>query len=170
MSKIRTVGIAGTGLIGAGWAARLLIRGFDVIAYDVHPAAEAKLRAAIDVAWPSMSKLLGTSGKKGKLSFTTDLKEMASKADFIHEAAPEREDLKVKLFRDIDAIARPEVVISSSSSGFLPTVQAIAAASPPRRGISPRPPRAPRRAGARLAACARGSSPTLWRRAARREE
>ena len=118
MSKIKTVGIAGTGLIGAGWAARLLIRGFDVIAYDVHPAAEAKLRAAIDVAWPSMSKLLGSSGKKGKLSFTTDLKEMASKADFIHEAAPEREELKVKLFRDIDAIARPEVIISSSSSGF----------------------------------------------------
>ncbi len=122
MSKIKTVGIAGTGLIGAGWAARLLIRGFDVIAYDVHPAAEAKLRAAIDVAWPSMSKLLGTPSKKGKLSFTTDLREMASKADFIHEAAPEREDLKVKLFRDIDAIARPDVLISSSSSGFLPTV------------------------------------------------
>ena len=56
MTKIKTVGIAGTGLIGAGWAARLLIRGFDVIAYDVHPAAEAKLRAAIDVAWPSMSE------------------------------------------------------------------------------------------------------------------
>ena len=122
MSKIKTVGIAGTGLIGAGWAARLLIRGFNVIAYDVHPAAEAKLRAAIDVAWPSMSKLLGPTGKKGKLSFTTDLKEMASEADFIHEAAPEREELKVNLFRDIDAIARPDVLISSSSSGFLPTV------------------------------------------------
>ena len=44
---IKTVGIAGTGLIGAGWAARLLVRGYDVIAYDVAPAAEAKLRAAI---------------------------------------------------------------------------------------------------------------------------
>jgi len=31
MSAIATVGIAGTGLIGAGWAARLLIRGHDVI-------------------------------------------------------------------------------------------------------------------------------------------
>ena len=121
MGKIKTVGIAGTGLIGAGWAARLLIRGFDVVAYDVHPAAEAKLKAAIDVAWPSMSKLVGAVGKKGKLSFTTDLKEMAAKADFIHEAAPEREDLKIKLFRDIDAIAKPDVIISSSSSGFLPS-------------------------------------------------
>ena len=63
MSKIKTVGIAGTGLIGAGWAARLLIRGFDVIAYDVQPAAEAKLRAAIDVAWPSMARLLGKNSK-----------------------------------------------------------------------------------------------------------
>ena len=119
--KIKTVGIAGTGLIGAGWAARLLIRGFDVIAYDVSPKAEANLKAAIKVAWPSMEKLLGKPKKKGKLSFTTDLKEMASKAQFIHEAAPERKDLKIKLFKDIDAIAKPDVIISSSSSGFLPT-------------------------------------------------
>ncbi len=118
---IKTVGIAGTGLIGAGWAARLLFRGFDVIAYDVSPTAEAKLRAQIATAWPSLEALLGKPKKEGKLSFTTDLAEMASKADFIHEAAPEREDLKIKLFRDIDAVAAPHVIIASSSSGFLPT-------------------------------------------------
>jgi carnitine 3-dehydrogenase len=118
---IKTVGIAGTGLIGAGWAARLLFRGYNVIAYDVSPTAEDKLRAQIKTAWPSLEALLGKPKKKGKLTFTTDLKEMASKADFIHEAAPEREDLKIKLFRDIDAVARPDVIIASSSSGFLPT-------------------------------------------------
>jgi carnitine 3-dehydrogenase len=121
MATIKTVGIAGTGLIGAGWAARLLIRGFDVIAFDVKPEAEARLKAAIKVAWPSMEKLLGKPKRRGKLGFTTDLKQMASKADFVHEAAPEREDLKIKLFRDVDAAARPEVIISSSSSGFLPS-------------------------------------------------
>ena len=119
--KIKTVGIAGTGLIGAGWAARLLIRGFDVIAYDVSPTAEAKLKAAIKVAWPSMEKLLGKPKKKGKLSFTTDLAMMATKSEFIHEAAPERKELKIKLFKDIDQVAKPDVIISSSSSGFLPT-------------------------------------------------
>src|SRR6186713_1812717 len=98
MATVKTVGIAGTGLIGAGWAARLLVRGFDVIAYDVAPAAEAKLRGAIDVAWPSMLKLLGTAKvKRGKLQFTTDLEEMAAQSDFVHEAAPEREGLKIKL-------------------------------------------------------------------------
>jgi carnitine 3-dehydrogenase len=121
MAAIKTVGIAGTGLIGAGWAARLLFRGFNVIAYDVHPAAEEKLRAQIKTAWPSLEALLGKPAKKGKLTFTTDLKEMASRADFIHEAAPEREDLKIKLFADIDSAARPDVIIASSSSGFLPT-------------------------------------------------
>jgi carnitine 3-dehydrogenase len=121
MSDIKTVGIAGTGLIGAGWAARLLIRGFDVVAYDVSPEAETKLKAAIKVAWPSMEDLLGKPKKKGKLSFTTDLKAMAATAQFIHEAAPERKELKIKLFRDIDAAAAPNVIISSSSSGFLPT-------------------------------------------------
>ena len=121
MAAIRTVGIAGTGLIGAGWAARLLFRGLNVIAFDVSPTAEASLKAQIKTAWPSLEALLGKPAKKGKLTFTTDLKEMAAKADFIHEAAPEREDLKIKLFRDIDAAARPDVIISSSSSGFLPT-------------------------------------------------
>jgi carnitine 3-dehydrogenase len=121
MTAIKTVGIAGTGLIGAGWAARLLFRGINVIAYDVSPTAEAKLKAQIKTAWPSLEALLGKPKKKGKLVFTTDLKEMAAKADFIHEAAPEREDLKIRLFREIDAIARPDVVIASSSSGFLPT-------------------------------------------------
>ena len=121
MSTIKTVGIAGTGLIGAGWAARLLFRGFHVIAYDVSPSAEAKLKAQIKTAWPSLEALLGKSIKKGKLTFTINLKEMAEKADFIHEAAPEREDLKVRLFRDIDAAAAPHVIIASSSSGFLPT-------------------------------------------------
>ncbi|MBS0399279.1 MAG: L-carnitine dehydrogenase, partial [Proteobacteria bacterium] len=121
MTPVKTVGIAGTGLIGAGWAARSHFRGLDVIAYDVAPAAEARLRAQIDTAWPSLVALLGKPAKKGKLGFTTDLANMASKADFIHEAAPEREELKIRLFRDIDAAARPEVIIASSSSGFLPS-------------------------------------------------
>ena len=119
--SIKTIGIAGTGLIGAGWAARALHRGLDVIAYDVSPAAEAKLKAQIKTAWPSLNALRGKPNKKGKLTFTTDLAHMASKAEFIHEAAPEREELKIKLFRDLDAIANPDVILSSSSSGFLPT-------------------------------------------------
>ncbi len=57
---------------------------------------------------------------------------MAARADFIHEAAPEREDLKIKLFHYIDAAARDDVIIASSSSGFLPTTLQSRCAHPER--------------------------------------
>jgi carnitine 3-dehydrogenase len=122
MSAIATLGIAGTGLIGSGWAARALARGLDVIAYDPSPAAEGRLKSAIEIAWPSACALIGGAPPEtGRLTFTTDLQAMAAAADFIQEAAPEREDLKIALFRDIDAAARTDVLIASSSSGFLPS-------------------------------------------------
>jgi carnitine 3-dehydrogenase len=46
---------------------------------------------------------------------------MCQAADWIQEAAPEREDLKISLYEQIDELAGPSVVIASSSSGFLPT-------------------------------------------------
>ncbi len=120
--KIKTVGIAGAGLIGAGWAARFLARGLDVICYDPAPDAGPRVKAAVKVAWPSVLKLMGVKKvKKGKLNFTDDVEKMARKADFVQEAAPERENLKIKLFAAIDKAARPDVIIASSSSGFLPS-------------------------------------------------
>jgi carnitine 3-dehydrogenase len=77
---IKTVGIAGTGLIGAGWAARLLFRGYNVIAFRRLAGRRGKLKAQIKTAWPSLEALLGKPKKKGKLTFTTNLAEMAAKA------------------------------------------------------------------------------------------
>ncbi len=121
-SGIRTVGVAGAGLIGAGWAARFLAHGLDVVAYDPDAAAEKRLRSSVDNAWPPMLQLSGQDRlDRGNLSFTSDVEEMVSRADWIQEAAPEREDLKIALFSQLDALALPHVVIASSSSGFLPT-------------------------------------------------
>ena len=44
--EVRRVAVIGTGVIGAGWAARCLARGLDVVASDPAPGAEARLRAA----------------------------------------------------------------------------------------------------------------------------
>lgn len=116
------VGIIGSGVIGAGWAARHLVRGIDVIATDPAPGAEDRLNAAIETAWPSMLKLSAAPpGPRGKLIFTDRLEDAAANAAFIQEAAPEREQLKIDLFARLDAIAGPDVVIASSSSGFLPS-------------------------------------------------
>jgi len=122
MSDIKTVAIVGTGVIGAGWAARCLARGLDVIATDPGAGAEQKLRDAINTAWPAVAKLsMAPGAEPGRLSFVGTVAEAVTKADFIQENAPEREDLKRALHAEIDAAARPDVIIASSSSGLLPS-------------------------------------------------
>ena len=54
---VRTVGVVGTGVIGAGWTVRVLARGHDVLAWDPAPDAEDRLRAAVERDWPSAVKL-----------------------------------------------------------------------------------------------------------------
>ena len=122
MDEIKTVAIVGTGVIGAGWAARCLARGLDIVATDPGPDAEAKLREAINTAWPSLSRLsMAPGAEPGTLRFVPTVEEAVSNADFIQESAPEREDLKRALHAQIDAAAKPDAIIASSSSGLLPT-------------------------------------------------
>ncbi len=122
MDTVKTVGIAGTGVIGAGWATRMLGHGLNVIAYDPADGAEAVMRERIERGWPHMLRLMETEeSETGTVTFTKDVKEMAERVDWIQEAAPEREDLKIRLFSQIDAAAGSEVIIASSSSGFLPS-------------------------------------------------
>jgi carnitine 3-dehydrogenase len=121
-STITTLGLAGGGVIGSGWAARALAHGLDVVAYDPAPDGEAALRAAVDNAWPALERMgLEPGADRGRLHFVATVAELAAAADFIQENAPEREDLKRRLLAEIDANCGPDVVIASSSSGLLPS-------------------------------------------------
>lgn len=114
--------LVGTGVIGYGWAARCLGAGLDVIATDPAPGAEERLRDGVESAWPALERVgLSEGASKDRLSFTADLAEAVSEADFIQESAPEREDLKQELLARVDAVASPGAIIASSTSGFLPT-------------------------------------------------
>ncbi len=122
MAGIRTMGIVGAGVIGSGWAARALAHGLDVVAWDPGSDAEAKTRATIANAWPALERSgLAPGASQDRLRFVETLAEIAQASDFIQENAPEREELKQGLFAEIDAGARPDVVIASSTSGLLPT-------------------------------------------------
>ena len=120
---IRRIAIVGTGVIGASWAAQYLARGFDVIATDPAPNAEANLRKYVDEAWPALTDVgLSPGASRDRLSFTTNMKEALSQADFVQENGPERVDFKIKLFSDMDDATPPDAIIASSSSGITPSV------------------------------------------------
>jgi carnitine 3-dehydrogenase len=122
MRQVKTLGLLGTGVIGGGWAARALHFGIDVIAADVKPEMEAWIRGAIENAEPALAKLTTAPlPPKGKLSFTTNLDEMAAKADFIQENIPEQLPLKQRILAQVSRVAPADVIIASSTSGLMPT-------------------------------------------------
>jgi len=119
-NAIRCVGVVGTGVIGASWAAYFLARGFEVSACDPMPGAEARLCEAVARHWPVLEAMgLADGASATRLRFSADLAEALLGVDFVQENGPEREDLKVALFRDMDALLGPDVILASSSSGLL---------------------------------------------------
>ncbi len=118
--RIARVAVVGTGVIGASWAAYFLAQGLDVSAVDPMPQAEDKLRAAIARHWPSLQALgLAEHASQERLRFYDQLEAALEGADFVQENGPEREDLKIDLFRRMDAALPAHVVLASSSSGLL---------------------------------------------------
>jgi len=116
---VQRVAIVGTGTIGASWATYYLARGFDVAATDPGPGAESALRSYVDGAWDAVSTLgLAPGASPDRLTFTTDMRQAVADADFVQENAPERPDLKVKLYADIDDATPSDTIIASSSSGI----------------------------------------------------
>lgn len=120
---IRRIAIVGTGVIGASWAAQYLARGFEVIATDPAPNAEANMRKYVDDAWPLMTSIgLSPGASRDRLEFTTDMTKALAKADFVQENGPERVDFKIKLYADMDAMTPLDSLIASSSSSLTMSV------------------------------------------------
>src|ERR1043165_3336608 len=119
---VRRIAIVGTGVIGASWAAQYLARGFDVVATDPAPNAEANLRKYVDDAWEQLESIgLSPRASRGRLRFEKDMKQALARADFVQENGPERPDFKMKLFADMDDATPIDSLIASSSSGITPT-------------------------------------------------
>src|SRR5271166_3900238 len=103
--QIQNIAIVGTGVIGASWASLFLARGLNVVATDPAPNAEANLRRYIDAAWKDLNVIgLSPNASRDRLGFTLDIREALAGTDFVQENGPERQDLKIKLFADMDAV------------------------------------------------------------------
>lgn len=131
---IRRVAIIGTGVIGASWAAQYLAKGLEVVATDIAPDAEAALRKFVKSAWPALERLgLAPGASLANLKFTVDLAEAVVGVDLVQENGPERLEFKQKLYKQLDELLPPDVIIASSSSGIkMSDIQSGAALHPER--------------------------------------
>ena len=119
---IKKVSVIGTGVIGTGWVIRCLTHNKKVIAFDKDIKLKKKLIVEIKRAWPFVKKLFNKNKLNFKnLEYVSKIEEAVKGADFIQECATENYSLKTKLMNTIGKFARPNAIISSSSSGLLPT-------------------------------------------------
>ena len=119
---IKKIAVIGAGVIGSGWVVRFLAYNKKVIVYDQDPKLKKKVISEIKRAWPFVKKLFNK--KKLKLEnfkYVTNIEDALKDADFIQECAPENYKLKTKLMEIIGKYSKINAIISSSSSGLLPS-------------------------------------------------
>jgi len=119
---IKKIAVIGTGVIGSGWIVRFLAHNKKVIAYDKDIRLKKKIIKEIKRTWPYVRKLFNKKKLKLKnFKYVTSIQEALKEADFVQECAPENYKLKTKLMEIIGKYSKPNVIISSSSSGLLPS-------------------------------------------------
>ncbi|MEU1116610.1 MULTISPECIES: 3-hydroxyacyl-CoA dehydrogenase NAD-binding domain-containing protein [unclassified Streptomyces] len=131
--EVRRVACVGAGVIGGGWVAHFLARGYDVSAWDPAPDAERRLRRLVGAAWPALTQLgLAEGASQDRLTVTATLEEAVADAQFVQESAPEKLELKRDLLAKLDAATPAGVVIASSTSGYPMTDMQTEATTPGR--------------------------------------
>ena len=131
--EIKKAAIIGGGLIGGGWAARLVLNGIDVNVYDPSPEAEQNLAEVISNAQKAYSKLtMAPLLKPGKMQFVNTIEAAVQGILFIQESVPENPDLKRKVLEEIDNYASEQALICSSTSGIKPSLLQVGMTSPQR--------------------------------------
>jgi 3-hydroxybutyryl-CoA dehydrogenase len=120
---IRNVTVLGAGTMGHGIAHAAIAGGYTTRLYDVSDAAVGKGRSAIEQIVTKGVELGKVSAFDadailGRLATTTSLAEAVQDADIVIEAAPERIDLKLALFAQIEQHAPAAAVIASNTSAL----------------------------------------------------
>jgi len=120
---IRRVAVLGAGTMGHGIAHAAMLAGYDTRMYDVADAALDRGRATIEAIVAKsveLGKLAAGDAPEvlARLKTTASLEEALNDVDFVVEAAPERIDVKLSLFADVERFAPQPAVIASNTSAL----------------------------------------------------
>ncbi len=131
MAEIQAVGVLGAGLMGSGIAQVAAQMGFDTRVREITQELCDRGRAGVEKQLSravEKGKLTGDqrSETMGRLEFFTDIAALRD-CDIIIEAVTEDLEVKNALWRDLDALCKPQTVFASNTSSL--TIAAMAAAT-----------------------------------------
>ncbi len=120
--ELKTIGIVGAGTMGNGIAQAFAVSGFDVILTDISEAAVQKGVATISGSLDRLIKKEKMTAEQkaaalAKIQTATDMAALKG-VDLIIEAATENFELKTKIFKQLDELAKPEAIIASNTSSI----------------------------------------------------
>ncbi|MCD4685231.1 MAG: 3-hydroxybutyryl-CoA dehydrogenase [Anaerolineae bacterium] len=134
LQAIKHIAVVGAGTMGNGIAQLCAMHGYQVTLIDIDAAA---LDRAMQTIQRSIEKLFSKERitaeqqQAGLANITTAQDLAAAKdADLVIEAVSENRDLKLKIFRELDTITRPEVILATNTSSISLTEIAAATARP----------------------------------------
>ncbi len=126
LSDVRKIGVLGGGVMGGGVAQIFANAGYQVIVRDISDEMIDATREAIFESKWGMKRSVEIGKLKfddalaamERISFTLDPQDLAD-CDVIIEAVPEKLELKQEVFKEIDAVIKPEALFASNTSGFV---------------------------------------------------
>ncbi|HEV2129932.1 MAG TPA: 3-hydroxyacyl-CoA dehydrogenase NAD-binding domain-containing protein, partial [Longimicrobiaceae bacterium] len=129
MAEINRVAVVGAGTMGNGIVHVFAQHGYEVTMIDVRPDALEGARATIAANMERQIKkgLLAETDRDAALERIRPATELggAADAELVVEAATENRDLKLRIFRELDAIAPADAILASNTSSI--SITAIAA-------------------------------------------
>ena len=119
--EIKKIFVVGSGTMGNGIAQTAAVSGYGVTMMDIDPMALEKAQQTIE---KSVNKLfekerISAEQRDAALNVETTMSMTAiGDADFVIEAATENPELKFKIFKEMDELAQPGVILSSNTSSI----------------------------------------------------
>ncbi len=115
MTEAFTIGVVGGGLMGHGIAYLLAAAGHRVGVYE--PSAE--IRASLPQRLQSIVELLGDApAVVERITVHDNLADTVRSAKVVFEAAPEKLELKQRIFAELEALVAPDTILASNSSAI----------------------------------------------------
>ena len=132
----RPVVIDGAGTLGRRIAAVYVGGGSDVHIFDLSEEQREAAREYVEEHVAETQRMLGLHpDRRGRVELYDNLQEVVAGAWMVIEAVPERIDIKIEVFGDLDRLAEPDAILCSNSSS-IPTSQMIDKVEHPERVLN----------------------------------